>query len=95
MDVVSHDFVGRRGPSGVRVFMAYRLGRCGQRMLIVAICVVAYFVLYPQDLATLLAPLSSVLSLSNSVAPGMYAVVVVGVLSWTVIFVALRWMQRS
>jgi hypothetical protein len=44
----------------------------------------AYFVLYPQDLSAMLNPVERTLTVSNAASPWLYAVIGVGILSWTV-----------
>ena len=53
------------------------------RLALVGSLVVAYFVLFPEDLATLVNPLEQLLRLTQVVSPWLYALIGVGVLSWT------------
>ena len=59
------------------------------RLLTVVLLVLAYFVIFPDDLqrviATVLSPVREVLSLSHSIAPGLYAVIAVAVAAWAAI----------
>ena len=57
------------------------------RTLIMILLVLAYFFVFPSDLDrvlnTVLEPVRAVLSLSHSIAPGLYAVIAVAILAWT------------
>ncbi len=44
--------------------------------------VLAYFVIFPEDLAHILGPVSSVLGLSAALSPGLYAVIAVALICW-------------
>ena len=59
------------------------------RLLIVILLVLAYFFVFPGDLqrliGALLSPVRDVLSLSHSVAPGLYAVIAVAIAAWAAI----------
>lgn len=52
------------------------------RLLTLAGAVLAYFVVFPGDLAAIVTPVESLLGLSRSIAPGLYALIVAGVLAW-------------
>jgi len=54
------------------------------RLAILGVFVFAYFVVYPQDFAAVLAPVKEVLALSNAVSPWLYGVIGVAILAWTV-----------
>ena len=54
------------------------------RLSLVVSLAVAYFVLFPQDLATLINPLEQLLQLSQSVSPWLYGLLGVGLVCWTV-----------
>jgi hypothetical protein len=60
--------------------------------LALLIAALAYFIIYPGDLGTLLGPLeplsraaSTVLSVSQAVSPWLYALAAVAVVCWTVL----------
>ena len=57
-----------------------------RRTVIIVLLVLAYFFVFPSDLDrvlnTVLEPLRAVLNLSHSIAPGLYAVIAVAILSW-------------
>ena len=55
------------------------------RLALLGALVFAYFVLYPQDLEGLLAPVKSVLDLSNRATPWLYALASVTLVCWTAI----------
>jgi hypothetical protein len=59
------------------------------RLVTLVLLVVAYFVVLPDDLqrviGTVLSPVREVLSLSHSVAPGLYAVIAVAIAAWAAI----------
>lgn len=72
--------------------MIHRLSEATVRCLVVLAAVLAYFVIFPQDLAVLLGPLeplsnaaSGVLSVSQAVSPWLYALAAIAVISWTVV----------
>jgi hypothetical protein len=58
--------------------LAVRLGLLGALAFV-------YFVIFPQDVEGLLAPVGQVLALSSAVSPWLYGVIGVAILSWTVI----------
>jgi len=51
-----------------------------------------YFVMFPQDLDSVLSPLGKVLALSTAVAPWLYLVVGSAILAWVIVRV---WGRRS
>lgn len=53
------------------------------RCLLLALLAFAYFVAYPEDFTSLLAPVKDVLALSNLVSPWFYALLAVAILAWT------------
>lgn len=54
------------------------------RVVLLAAVALAYFVIYPGDLAAVIAPVVNVLGISQAVSPWLYAVVAVGMVCWTV-----------
>ena len=54
-----------------------------ERAGIVTFVVVVYFVIFPEDLGTLLAPVEVLLSLTNSVSGWFYGLLAVGLVCWT------------
>lgn len=54
------------------------------RLALVALLVVAYFVLFPQDLASLINPLEQLLRISQIISPWLYGVAGVIIVCWTV-----------
>ena len=67
------------------------------RLALLAALVFAYFVIFPEDVDRLLAPVEKVLVLSGAVSPWLYAVIGVAIISWTVIRVwgNGRWAARE
>jgi hypothetical protein len=55
------------------------------RMAVVAACLFAYFVAFPQDLSAALGPLQAVLTLSNAVSPWLYGLIAVAILASTAV----------
>jgi hypothetical protein len=53
------------------------------RLSLFGVLVVAYFVLFPDDLAALIGPLEQLLRLSQAVSPWLYALIGVALLCWT------------
>jgi Na+-driven multidrug efflux pump len=51
--------------------------------MILAGAVIAYFIIFPDDLSAFFAPAREILSLSNAVSPWLYALLVSGVIAWT------------
>ena len=51
--------------------------------LILASLVFTYFVIFPDDLSAVLASVREMLSLSNAISPWLYAVLVSGIIAWT------------
>jgi hypothetical protein len=51
-----------------------------------------YFVLYPEDVKAVLAPIASVIELSQTVSPWLYLVIAVGIVAWAVVRV---WGRRA
>jgi hypothetical protein len=52
---------------------------CSRKCWIVSAAVLAYFILFPEDVEALLAPVRTVLSLSQSVSLGLYGVAAVAI----------------
>ena len=69
--------------------MYRQLTRSQLRWLVVLFAVSAYFVIFPEDVATVLGQLTqaatSVLSVSQAVSPWLYAFAVVAVVCWTAV----------
>ncbi len=47
--------------------------------------VFVYFVMYPEDLSSVIAPIASILQLSQSVSPWLYMVIGVGIITWGIV----------
>jgi hypothetical protein len=67
-------------------------GWCGPRCLVFSFLALAYFVLFPEDLTALLAPLGPIveflrnaLAISHAVSPWLYIVVAVAIAAWAVV----------
>ncbi len=65
--------------------MTTRSKHLAVRLALLGALAVAYFVIFPEDVDGVTAPVGKVLALSGAVSPGLYGVVGVGILSWTVI----------
>jgi hypothetical protein len=52
-------------------------------LVVFGVLVLAYFVLFPQDIALVLNPVEKLLGLSNAVSLGAYLVLAVAILRWT------------
>jgi hypothetical protein len=55
------------------------------------VAVLIYFVIFPEDLSTLLSPLTTLFKLTNVVPPGLYALIAVAAILW---FVERNWGRR-
>jgi hypothetical protein len=55
---------------------------CSRTCWILSAVAMAYFVLFPDDLEALIAPLRTLLSLSMSVSLGLYGVAAVALVCW-------------
>lgn len=44
-----------------------------------------YFVMYPEDVRAILAPIAAVLELSQSPSPWLYMVIAVGIVAWAIV----------
>jgi hypothetical protein len=53
------------------------------RFIVVSTLAVAYFVLFPDDLATAINPLQQLLQLSYAVSPWLYALIGTALVCWT------------
>jgi Na+-driven multidrug efflux pump len=56
-----------------------------RRYTIVAGVVLAYFVIFPDDLTTVLAPAREILSLTNTISPWLYVVLASGIIAWALV----------
>jgi Na+-driven multidrug efflux pump len=56
-----------------------------RRYAIVAGVVLAYFVIFPDDLTTVLAPAREILSLTNTISPWLYVVLASGIIAWALV----------
>ncbi len=79
--------------------MIRRLSPAQMRCVILLVAVLAYFVIFPGDLAAVLGPLSplskaaaEVLSVTQAVSPWLYALAAVVVICWTIVRV---WGRRA
>jgi hypothetical protein len=67
--------------------MIYRLSRDQFRWLVLLLAALAYFIIYPQDVAAVIGPptqaISTVLAVSQVVSPWLYALAGVAVICWT------------
>jgi hypothetical protein len=53
--------------------------------MIVAGVVLAYFVIFPDDLTAVVAPIREILSLTNAISPWLYVVLASGVIAWALV----------
>ncbi len=65
------------------------------RAIVILGAVLTYLVVFPGDLAVILSPLEAILSLSQSIATGLYVLLGVGLVCWTVVIVARAWKRPS
>lgn len=65
------------------------------RFAVLAIVVFAYFVAFPDDMATVLAPVQGVLSLTQAVSPWFYVLLGFVVVAWTIVRIWGRRESRS
>ncbi len=56
-----------------------------RRELVVLGVVLAYFVIFPDDLTAVLAPAREVLGLTNTLSPWAYIVVAAGIIAWAIV----------
>jgi hypothetical protein len=54
-----------------------------KRWIILAGAVITYFIVFPDDLSAVLAPAREILSLSNVISPWLYALLMSGIIAWT------------
>ena len=64
---------------------------CDPNRLAAAASVLVYFLIFPDDLTTLLSPVTTLLKLTNVVSPWLYALMGVGAILW---FVERNWGRR-
>jgi hypothetical protein len=53
------------------------------RLVLLGLLLLAYFVVYPEDLAGVLSPVATGLGLSSAISPWLYALIAVAILCWT------------
>jgi hypothetical protein len=58
---------------------------CHRRIVVSALAVVAYFVVYPEDAQALTAPWRTFLSLTTAISPWLYGVVAVGIMAHAIV----------
>jgi Na+-driven multidrug efflux pump len=56
-----------------------------KRWMIVAAVVLAYFIIFPDDLSAVFAPAREILSLTNVVSPWLYVVLASGIIAWALV----------
>jgi Na+-driven multidrug efflux pump len=56
-----------------------------RRYTIVAGVVLAYFVIFPDDLTAVLAPAREILSLTNTISPWLYVVLASVIIAWALV----------
>jgi Na+-driven multidrug efflux pump len=56
-----------------------------RRYTIVAGVVLAYFVIFPDDLTAVVAPAREILSLTNTISPWLYVVLASGIIAWALV----------
>ncbi len=62
------------------------MNRINPRILFVlGALVFAYFVMYPEDVSAVIAPIASVMQLSQTVSPWLYMVIGVGIVTWGIV----------
>ena len=54
-------------------------------LMVFGALIFAYFVLYPEDVKAVTAPIAALLELSQSPSPWLYMVVAVGIVTWGVV----------
>lgn len=64
---------------------------CDPNCLVAASTVFVYFIIFPEDLTTLLSPVTTLLKLTNAASPWLYGLVAVGAIMW---FVERHWGRR-
>jgi hypothetical protein len=57
--------------------------RCSRQCIILTAAVFTWFVIYPEDFDALLAPLRTVLSVSQAISPWLYGLAAVGLVCWS------------
>ena len=76
--------------------MSLKLDTPITRLVTVGVVVLAYFLVFPEDVKAVVAPvaamvegiaapLASVLQLSTSVSPWLYGVIAAGIVAWTIV----------
>ena len=53
------------------------------RLMLLGLLLLAYFVIYPEDLTGVISPLATLLGISSAISPWLYALVAVGIICWT------------
>lgn len=64
------------------------------RLLSLGVAVLAYFVVFPADLAAIVEPLKSILGLSQSIATGLYVLIAVVIVTWVAVRIWTREQPR-
>ena len=62
--------------------------KCDPNRFVAASAVLVYFVIFPDDLTTLLSPVATLLKLTNAASPWLYGLVALGAIMW---FVERNW----
>jgi hypothetical protein len=62
-----------------------RFDNLAVRLALLGVLAFVYFVIFPQDVEALLAPMGQILALSSAISPWLYGVIGVAIISWTVI----------
>jgi AAA domain len=75
----------RHPPTERRRAVETRSKHWDARLVALVVSTIVYFVLYPQDLTTLVGPVETVFSVSNVISPWLYGLIGVVVLSWTMV----------
>jgi hypothetical protein len=65
---------------------------CDPNRIVAAFAAFVYFLIFPDDLTTLLSPVTTLLNLTNAVSPWLYALVGLGAILW---FVERNWGRRQ
>ena len=55
------------------------------RLVVLIVLALAYFVIFPQDLAALLSLLEKILAVSYAISPWLYGLLAVGLVCWTAV----------
>ena len=53
-------------------------------LVLISVCALAYFIIFPSDLLTVTAPIATLLKLTKAVSPWLYGVIAVLILSSTI-----------